>query len=664
MIDIALATKNRNELFKKTLDNLNSQSISKKFSLFIMNGNENDEIKEFVNSKKWNFKKIEIYKDNEINKIKKNKGNWPIIYNYLFQKGNSNYLTYWSDDILLKDKKAFEKAINRLKKTSKKTATGVFPFYSPTHGKNPYLMVSEIGIIMINFGIIKREIFEKVKGLDEKFKFFCADRDLSNKIYEKGYKTIINSDIIVSHIDLKKEWRNPLSKEEETKKARKRIESKWKKIQKQLINYESIAGLFTSKKFFTTNKIKNNLEIIKFSNSGKRINFTKEKFHIKKPKNNIKEFPKKLPGTFWGITTFFNPARYKNKYQNYKIFRKESKKQGLKLCAVEIEFGKKPFELTKKDAERLIQIRGNKKNIMWQKERMMNVALENLPKDCDKVAWLDCDIIFENKNWIEETSKLLNKYKIIQPFENCAWLPRGRKRIEIETLPEGLLTSNKIKSRAYNYLHKKISELKTYGQAGHLGFAWAARKTIFNKLKFYDKAITGSGDLFLTDAFYNKKMNFLYDPIPKKMKQDYLIWKKKTYKEIKSSVSYTPGNLFHLWHGEPKDRRYFDRHLILKESKFNPEKDIKVGKNKLFEWSSKKPRLHKDIEKYFFIRNEEGKKEPIRIKIKNLILTFKKKSSLGYHKTMGKIGKTIYKINPTLYQKLKTPKDKIESKLK
>lgn len=665
MIDLALATKNRKELFKKTIGNLNSQSISKKISLYIMDGNENNETQDFLSSKKFKFKKIEIYKDNQIKKIKKNQGCWPIIYNFLFEKGKSKYLTYWSDDILLKDKNAFEKAIERIEHSGGKTAITLFPFILPPLSKNPYLMISEIGIPIINYGIIKREAFEEVKGLDEKFKFFCADRDLSNKLFQKGYKTIINSDIIITHTNLKEEWRNPNSYGKHLKKARKRIASKWKKFEKKLINYNSIEGLFTKNNFYKTNKIQNSLQISQLSDHETRINFPEKEFKINKPKNKVRKFPKKLPGTFWGITTFFNPAGYKNKYQNYKIFRKQSKKQGLNLCAVELAFGKKPFELNKKDAEILIQIRGNNKNLMWQKERMMNIALENLPKNCDKVAWLDCDIIFKNNNWIKETSELLEEYCILQPFETCVWMPKNKTDVDVKKIPWGLITNGKANSRAKNISEEKDKKPKSYEKLGHVGFAWAGRKEIFDKIKFYDATIIGGGDLFMSDAFYDEKRGSNYKPIPKKTMEHYLKWRKEALKLVKGSVFYTKGDLLHLWHGERKDRNYFSRHFFLKEAKFNPEKDIKIGKNKLFEWSSKKPKLHQDIKKYFFIRNEEGdKKLSLKIKLKNKTLELKNKGNLYYHKTMGKIGEGIKKISPKMYSKLKTPKDKIESKLK
>ena len=38
----------------------------------------------------------------------------------------------------------------------------------------------------------------------------------------------------------------------------------------------------------------------------------------------------------WGLTTYFNPVGFQNKYENYKVFRRHTREQGLPLLAVEI----------------------------------------------------------------------------------------------------------------------------------------------------------------------------------------------------------------------------------------------------------------------------------------------------------------------------------------
>ena len=139
-----------------------------------------------------------------------------------------------------------------------------------------------------------------------------------------------------------------------------------------------------------------------------------------------------LPGSFWGMTTFFNPTGCKNKLENYKKFRESSKKQGLNLLTVELAFNGQPFELAKDDAEMLVQVRSN--SIMWQKERLLNIGLKHLPEDCDKVAWIDCDLIFKNDNWVKEASNLLEKYAAVQLFSFLVSLPKEGEKADFDKI--------------------------------------------------------------------------------------------------------------------------------------------------------------------------------------------------------------------------------------
>ena len=99
-----------------------------------------------------------------------------------------------------------------------------------------------------------------------------------------------------------------------------------------------------------------------------------------------------LYGKFIGISTFFNPGRHQNKVDNFRKFHASVAAQGLQLLCVELVFGpatESPFQLNSTDCEILIQRRTGAGNTLWQKERLLNIALENLPNSVDKVMWLE-----------------------------------------------------------------------------------------------------------------------------------------------------------------------------------------------------------------------------------------------------------------------------------
>ena len=122
------------------------------------------------------------------------------------------------------------------------------------------------------------------------------------------------------------------------------------------------------------------------------------------------------PSDLWAITTYFNPCGYRSRYENYQTFRKHLK---VPLLTVELAYGD-AFELADTDATKLIQLRSDQ--VMWQKERLVNLALPALPPDCKKVAWLDCDIIFERDDWAHVSSEALEDSVLVQLFSRVGYL--------------------------------------------------------------------------------------------------------------------------------------------------------------------------------------------------------------------------------------------------
>jgi len=304
----------------------------------------------------------------------------------------------------------------------------------------------------------------------------------------------------------------------------------------------------------------------------------------------------------WGLTSFFNPIGYKNKVKNYRKFRLSSQKQGLKLLCVELSFGGREPELTKDDADILIQLRSN--TILWQKERLLNIGLRNLPDDCTKIIWIDCDIIFQNDNWVEEVYKSLDKYFVIQPFSFVIRLPKDGI-ISSEDLPFGLEEGQKIHSMGYGMRDSDREKLFDFFIHGHSGFAWAARREIFNKHGFYDRLILGSGDLMMAHTFYGHKFNYIRSLSSEPMQLDQDVWFEEIYNIVKSNVYFVPGLIFHLWHGDKINKLHDERFEILVSENFDPRKDIKLDSNDCWTWATNKPKLHQWCEKYFSFRKEE-----------------------------------------------------------
>ena len=91
----------------------------------------------------------------------------------------------------------------------------------------------------------------------------------------------------------------------------------------------------------------------------------------------------------WAITSYFNPVGFDHCWSNYQIFREYL---DVPLATAELSFG---GDFVLKDSDADIVLRLKAEDVMWQKERLLNLIVQCLPEECDQVAWIDCDIIFE-----------------------------------------------------------------------------------------------------------------------------------------------------------------------------------------------------------------------------------------------------------------------------
>jgi len=307
----------------------------------------------------------------------------------------------------------------------------------------------------------------------------------------------------------------------------------------------------------------------------------------------IPELPVKLPGSFWGITSLFAPGKSGFVYENYRLFRDKSKSQGLKLIALEAAFDEEPFVLIKGvDADILIQIRAStEKNLIWQRERLFNLGLKSLPGDCDKVCWVDCDILFRNDSWIKEAASLLERYVAVQPFEHALRL----SAVDTHSGSKG----QQIPGYAYNFIRGDRGVCAT-------GFAWAMRREFVSRVFLYEHMPLGSSDSLMARAWAGDKTGDMPASLfaTASMRVDADRYASGAYKETRGSIYCASGIVSHLWHGSEAVKMKSFRHKILQRYDFSPDEDIRVGLDGLLEWSSDKPELRRAVAEYFQMRNQ------------------------------------------------------------
>jgi|SRR5580658_582868 hypothetical protein len=294
----------------------------------------------------------------------------------------------------------------------------------------------------------------------------------------------------------------------------------------------------------------------------------------------------------WVVTAYFNWCHYESKLKNYNCFKENLAKANINLLTVECALTNDQFELCD---ENVIHVRTN--SLLWQKERLLNVALCALPPHCKYVAWLDCDLLFDASSWEDKVSCLLQRHIAVQLFDTVWRQAKGEPFSSPRTrVDQGLVAH-----------HQMNGETSRTAGKGHPGFAWAARREIISETGLYDKGVVGGADRLIALAWIGNLTSALLERVlPPKALSHFSAWMQDSFKPNQGSIGFLPETIFHLWHGEQADRSYNERHEALKRWDFDPSLDIRKNSDSCWEWCSNKVELHEWVAAYFANRKEDG----------------------------------------------------------
>jgi hypothetical protein len=312
--------------------------------------------------------------------------------------------------------------------------------------------------------------------------------------------------------------------------------------------------------------------------------------------------------SFWIVTSYYNPAGYRSRRENYHHFRRHAQAP---LLAVELAAPGR-FELSPADADRLVQVEGT--DVMWQKERLINLALDHLPPECTELAWVDCDVIFASDAWVEDTRRALREFPLVQCFTRMRYLPReadlaaplGEQAFYARpSLAARLRQGDDVFAPDSASFTTGVRQGVHWGHAA--GVAWSMRRDRLMKVRLYDAMIVGGGDgAFVQAALgepHRAAQMFRYGAAHA---EHYAQWAAQLGGLAKDGIGVVDGDVYHLWHGSLRDRRYHLRHGILRQFGFDPRADIAVAESGCWRWSSEKPALHRAVAEFFAKRREDG----------------------------------------------------------
>jgi len=273
----------------------------------------------------------------------------------------------------------------------------------------------------------------------------------------------------------------------------------------------------------------------------------------------------------WAMTSYYNPVGYRLRRENYLRFRDNL---GVPLVAVELAY-RDDFELEDGDADILIRLRG--RDVMWQKERLLNVALRAVPAGCRKVAWIDADVLFARDDWAAAASDLLDRWPMVQLFEHVHYMPYGLSP-ELFAPERAELNRQSVASAAAGEADPGAAFNATspfFVGAYATGMAWAARRELLEDPGFYDACITGGGDRAMVAAGFGTFDHVLTGfAMGEACARHYLAWARRFRDDVGGHIVPLDGDIFHLWHGALGRRGTSARHRELSRFGYDPFSDL------------------------------------------------------------------------------------------
>ena len=283
------------------------------------------------------------------------------------------------------------------------------------------------------------------------------------------------------------------------------------------------------------------------------------------------------------VVCHYNPGGFARPVDNFRIFER-ALGHAEHVYTVEAVFPGRE-QVTRQHA-----IAAGPEHVMWQKERLLSLAVSRLPAHYDQVAFIDADLLFLNRDWYEQAARELQTYPVCQLCESVC-----------DTDAHGHIVRSG-KTLGWRMRHAPTDYKIWYRTGG----AWAVRREVAETC-LYDRDIIGGGDAAMAFAWtgepgrYNRH-RFYHAA----WSEHYLAWAARQFGLVQGRVGVVPGDAVHLWHGDPEGRNYVRRVEILRQHRFDPFADIVLDDNGLWRWTREDPTLQHAVTKYFHRRKEDG----------------------------------------------------------
>lgn len=327
----------------------------------------------------------------------------------------------------------------------------------------------------------------------------------------------------------------------------------------------------------------------------------------------------------WAVSAYFNPSGARSRRRNHRCMHEH-----LPLPLLTVEWSPDGcFELDPaSDAERVVRVTGG--DLLWQKERLLDIGLAALPPEVDAVAWVDANFVAVHDDWPGALRSVLQRHPVAQGFSRLHYLdPQETADLACGAAPSDLLAaldrSRATPGSARLARDDGVEALVAADVAGHAsldipvearrlprnpGVAWVARREELERVGgLYDRAVAGSGDwLFLLGAL-GAAETWLERMRPLGYRYldcgSYRRWAAGAAGVLGGDVGAVDADVLHLYHGRLADRRYKRRHAEIDALGIDLDADLHLTDTGVWALRDPRPELTAHLAAYFAARDED-----------------------------------------------------------